>query len=80
MTKDIQWKMLIATSEESEAVLLKTRLESEGIRCRLQVRKNYPGISHGGKTREVEVYVPLEEFEASQQIVELGEIDEENGL
>ncbi len=78
--KDIQWKMLMATSEESEAVLLKTRLESEGIRCRLQVRKSFPGIPHGGKTREVELYVPLEEFEASQQIVDLGEMDEENGL
>lgn len=78
MTKDIQWKMLIATPEESEAALLKSRLESEGIRCRLQVKRDFPGIPHGGKKGEVEVYVPLEDFEASQQIIDLGEMEEES--
>lgn len=80
MKKDTQWKMLIATAEETEAEILKNRLESEGIRCRLEVRRVFPGTSHGGKTGGVEVYVPLEDFEASQQIVELGELDGEDGL
>ena len=79
MTKEIRWKMLVATSEESEAALLKNRLESEGIRCRLQIRRGFPGAPHGGKTVEAEIYVPLEDFEASQQIVDLGEMDEEDG-
>ena len=76
MTKSVEWKLLIATSDEPEASLLKNKLESEGIHCRLQIRNDYPGVPHGGKTREIQVYVPVAEFEASQQIVEFDEIDE----
>jgi hypothetical protein len=76
MTKDVSWKLLIATSDEPEASLLKKRLESEGISCRLQVRNIYPEVSHGGKAREFQVYVPGAEFEASQQALEQGELEE----
>ena len=80
MTGQTKWKLLIVTADESEAVLMKARLEGEGIRCHFKVKKEFAGASHGGKSGEVEVYVPLEEFEASQQIVESGEIEEENGF
>ncbi len=76
MTDNAEWKLLIATSDEPEAFLLKNRLESEGIPCRLQVQDGFPGVSHGGKTREIQVYVPVVEFEASQQALELQEADE----
>ena len=76
MKGNAEWKLLIATSDEPEAFLLKNRLESEGIPCRLKVQKGFPGISHGGKTMEVQVYVPAAEFEASQQAMELQETDE----
>ncbi len=76
MVEDVSWKLLIATSDEPEASLLKNRLESEGILCRLLVRNVYPGASHGGRTREIQVYVPTADFEASQLVLELEEIDE----
>ena len=78
MTKSIQWKMLIATSDESEAYLLKNRLESEGIQCRVQTGVVFPGVSRGGRTKELKVYVPATEFETSQQAVDFSDIEEED--
>jgi hypothetical protein len=76
MTTSAGWKLLLATSDEPEAFLLKNRLESEGITCRLQISDSYPGVSHGGRTREIQVYVPDSEFEVSQQAMEMQEADE----
>jgi len=78
MTKTIKWKMLVATLDESEAYLLKHRLESEGIQCRVQTGNAYPGISHGGRARELQVYVPVTEFEASQQAIDFNDMEEDS--
>lgn len=77
MTKTIQWKLLIATSDESEAYLLKHRLESEGINCRVQSHSVYPGVPHGGRTREFQVFVPVTEFESSLHVMESGDMEED---
>jgi hypothetical protein len=79
MTKPTEWKLLIATSDESEAYLLKHRLVSEGIQCRVRAENTFPGVPHGGRTKEIQVYVPVTEFEASQLVIEsteLGEYDQ----
>jgi hypothetical protein len=78
MTKTNEWKLLIATSDETEAHLLRNRLVSEGIQCRIQEESTYPGVSHGGRTREVQVYVPITEFEASQLVIENTELEEDD--
>jgi hypothetical protein len=77
MTKTIQWKLLVATSDESEAYLLKHRLESEGISCRLQTNNVYPGVPHGGRTKELHVFVPVTEFESSLHVMEQSEMEED---
>ena len=77
MIKADEWKLLIATSDESEAHLLRNRLASEGIRCKLMADPSYPGYAHGGRTREIQVFVPVGEFEASQQVVEIGEMEDD---
>jgi hypothetical protein len=77
MTKADEWKLLIATSDESEAHLLRNKLASEGIRCKLRADNTYPGYPHGGRTREIQVFVPAEEFEVSQQVVEIGDLEED---
>jgi hypothetical protein len=78
MTETAKWKLLLATSDESEAHLLKNKLVSEGIRCRVQAEKAYPGVPHGGRTREIQVYVPVTEFEASQLVIESTELGEDD--
>jgi hypothetical protein len=77
MAETVKWKLLMATSDESEAYLLKNRLESEGILCRVQTSRIYPGNSHGGRTKEFKVFVPVAEFEASQQALEYSEMGED---
>lgn len=78
MTKPGDWKLLIATSDESEAHLLRRRLVSEGIQCKVKEESDYPGVSHGGRAREIQLYVPVAEFEASQQVVESDELGEDD--
>lgn len=78
MSKPAKWKLLIATSDESEAYLLKHRLVSEGIQCLVQAENTYPGVPHGGRTREIQVYVPITEFEASQLVIETTELGEDD--
>lgn len=77
MTKPTRWKLLVATSDETEAHLLKHRLSSEGIPCRIEAESTYPGVPHGGRSREVQVYVPVTEFETSQQVIENTDFGEE---
>jgi len=71
------WKLLIATPDESEVHLLKSRLESEGLSCRVDVQTRYPDKSHVGRSREFRAYVPVVEFETSLQILEEDEMEEE---
>lgn len=78
MTKASDWKLLIATSDASEAQLLRHRLISEGIQCKVEEENQYPGVSHGGRTREIRVYVQVTEFESSQQVIEGGELGEDD--
>ncbi len=75
MTVAVQWKLLVVTPEESEAHLLKSRLEGEGIQCRLDSFKAFPAMSSTGLGREFKLYVPLADFEACQEV--LGEQDSE---
>lgn len=70
MTQDRRWKLLVATPDESEAYLIKRMLDGEGLPCRIESEREFPGSEHGGKRREVRVYVTLEDFEVSQQILE----------
>jgi hypothetical protein len=77
MTGTGDWKLLIATPDEAEVSLLKSRLESEGISCRVDVQDRYPDKSHVGRSREFMAYVPFGEFEASLQVLEDDEMDEE---
>ena len=77
MTETGKWKLLIASPDEAEVYLLKSRLESEGIICRVEAQSRYPERSHVGKSREFKAYVPVSEFEASQQVLEEDELDEE---
>ena len=75
MAEKSEWKLLVSTSDESEAYLVKGRLESEGIGCRLEVKERLPGETVGGRDRKFLVHVPVGDFEASQQTLEeeLGE-------
>ena len=78
MTENGRWKLLVTTSDEAEVYLLKSRLESEGVICRVETLGKYPDESSAGQTREFRAYVALSEFESSQQI--LDEIDLEEDL
>ena len=77
MTGNVDWKLLIVTPDEAEVNLLKGRLESEGIRCRVDVQNRYPDRSDAGRSREFRAYVPVGEFEASLLVLEDDEMDEE---
>jgi hypothetical protein len=77
MTETGNWKLLIATPDEAEVYLLKSRLESEGINCRIEELSRYPDKSHVGRSREFRAYVSVNEFESSQQVLEEDELDEE---
>lgn len=77
MTEAGKWKLLIATPDEAEGHLLKSRLESEGISCRVEVQNRYPDKSHAGRSSEFTAYVPVSEFEASLQVLEEDELDED---
>ncbi len=77
MTEAGKWKLLIATPDEAEVNLLKGRLESEGISCRVETQNRYPDKSHVGRSREIRAYVPVDDFEASQQVLEEDELDED---
>lgn len=77
MEKSERWKLLLATSDESEAYLVKSRLEGEGIPCKIEAAQPYPGAEHGGRTKEVSVFVPLVDFEASLQVLEEKDLEEE---
>lgn len=70
MAETGKWKLLMATPDEAEVYLLKSRLESEGISCRVETFNRYPEKSHAGRSREFRAYVPVGEFESSQQVVE----------
>ena len=77
MTETGNWKLLMASPDEAEVYLLKSRLESEGLICRVEALTRYPEKSHVGRSREFRAYVPVEEFEISQQIFEEDEFDDE---
>ena len=78
MTESGNWKLLIATPDEAEVYLLKSRLENEGISCRIEALSRYPDQSHAGRSREFSAYVLVTEFEASQQVLEEDEFDDED--
>ncbi|UCF31003.1 MAG: DUF2007 domain-containing protein [bacterium] len=70
MAKDVRWKLLVATPDDSEAFLIKRLLDGEEIPCRMEWDRTYPGSEQGAQRRKVRVYVALEDFEASQEILE----------
>ncbi len=76
-TGAVQWKLLIATADGDEVHLLKGKLESEGIQCRIETRKEYPGSPNPGRPVEFRAYVPVSEFESSLQVLEDEEADED---
>lgn len=78
MTETGKWKLLMASPDEAEVYLLKSRLESEGLICRVEALNRYPEKSHSGRSREFRAYVPVKEFETSQQIFEEDEFDDED--
>lgn len=78
MTEAGKWKLLIATPDEAEVYLLKSRLESEGISCRVEAQTKYPEQSPSAGSKEYRAYVPVAEFEASQQVLEEQELAEED--
>jgi len=71
------WKLLMSTSDESEANLTRSRLEAEGIQCKMQVVSSFPGEKQHGGRRDIRIFVRLESFELSQQVLE--ENTEEDG-
>jgi hypothetical protein len=77
MVKGERWKLLVATSDESEAYLVKSRLEGEGIPCKIEASQPYPGVDHGGRSKEVSVYVALKDFEASLHALEEKDSEED---
>ena len=77
MTEAEKWKLLMASPDEAEVYLLKSRLESEGLVCRVEALSKYPERSHAGRSREFRAYVPVEEFEASLQVFEDDQYDDE---
>ncbi len=64
------WKLLMSTSDESEANLTRSRLEAEGIQCKMQIISSFPGEEHRGGGRDIQIFVRLESFELSQQVLE----------
>ncbi len=70
MAESGNWKLLIATTDEAEVFLLKSRLESEGINCRIETQNRYPENSQAGRSPEYRAYVSFRDFEASQQVLE----------
>jgi len=78
MTETGKWKLLMASPDEAEVYLLKSRLESEGLICRVEALKRYPEKSHAGRSREFRAYVPVEEFETSLQVFEEDDFDDED--
>jgi len=78
MAETGNWKLLIATPDEAEVHLLKSRLEGEGISCRVEALSRYPDKSHVGRSREFRAYVPVGEFETSLQVLEEDEFDDED--
>ena len=77
MTESGKWKLLISTPDEAEIYLLKSRLESEGVICRVESLSRYPDESSAGQSREFRAYVPVSEFESSQQILDEDDLEED---
>ena len=77
MTESGKWKLLITTPDEAEVYLLKSRLESEGVICRVEALNRYPDESSAGQDREFRAYVPVSEFESSQQILDEDDLEED---
>ena len=77
MTETGKWKLLVATPDEAEVYLLKSRLESEGISCRVEAQNRYPDKSHVGRSREFRAYVQISDFENSQQVIEEDDLEED---
>lgn len=77
MTETGKWKLIMASPDESEVYLLKSRLESEGISCRIETQNRYPEKSQTGRSREYRAYVPVGEFESSQQVMEEDNLEED---
>ncbi len=68
MTTKVEWKLLTVTPYESEAHLMQSRLDDEGIQCRLDSFKAFPAMSSTGLGSQYKLYVPLADFEASQEV------------
>lgn len=63
----------MSTSDESEASLTRSRLEAEGIQCKMHVKSSFPGAEHRGGRRDIQIFVRLENFELSVQVMEENE-------
>lgn len=66
----VKWKLLVSTPDEAEAFAVKSRLEAEGVACRLESVGDFPSSGGDGKARRLKVLVPVGEFEASLQVME----------
>jgi len=70
MVRADNWKLLMSTSDESEANLTRSRLEAEGIQCKILVMNSFPGEEHRGSGKDIQILVKLESFELSIQVLE----------
>lgn len=70
MTITVKWKLLAVTPVESDAHLLKSRLEGEGIQCRLDSFKAFPAMSSTGLASQYKLYVPQADLEAGQEVLQ----------
>ncbi|NOY87573.1 MAG: hypothetical protein GXP52_09795 [Deltaproteobacteria bacterium] len=70
MMKDERWKLLVATSDESEINLAKRHLDAEEVQCRIEVRTHFAGDDKAGRARRFFLYVELDDFERGQQVLE----------
>ena len=77
MTQKGNWKLLMTTPDEAEVYLLKSRLESEGVNCRVEALDTFPEKSQSGRSGKFRAYVPVTQFEISQQILEEDYLDED---
>ena len=77
MTEVAKWKLLITTPDESEIYLLQSRLESEGVACRVEALTRSSDESHSGRFKEFRAYVALSEFESSQKILDEDDLEED---
>ena len=77
MMKDERWKLLVATSDESEVSLVKHHLEAEGILARIEVKTHFAGADNAGREKRFFLYVELDDFETGQQVLEGTEREEE---